>query len=423
MSSHATLHWYFDEEARRREELLPAGLDAPALRWTTRRRQRLMRLFIGLALAFVLVSLGREYLVWEDARMRTVIRRSVEREASAWHRLEYAAISESLDPDAREDWVQWHNQYQQGWRKWADVDARLPRVEIGAVDFLGRGRALVEVRLRTPEVPDVEAYRQYRLYRNLAGEWLRTSTEETLWGEVEEQRVGIFHFVYRSQDRGAVDAVAAEVDAIWRGLHSRVGLHRGPEDPSLHIVVQGENVGGGPARFHGDRLRLLSPKLSRTRLSDSEGQALSRMVSAALARLVLDRFMERRRFDPQWALTYEAALAWLAEEANPLLPGDPRLETGALGKWISQSGLPRLDDLLERRTTSYYWWAGWAPTAAHTLIAYAMNTYGADRFNDLIVGLTRAEDWEGLTQSVFGVSAPEFEAGWHAYLRWRYGLE
>ena len=52
-----------------------------------------------------------------------------------------------------------------------------------------------------------------------------------------------------------------------------------------------------------------------------------------------------------------------------------------------------------------------------------MNTYGAERFDDLIVGLTTADDWEELTQVVFGVSAAEFEAGWHSYLRWRYGLE
>lgn len=419
MDTQATLHWYFDEEARQREERLLAGLDAPPLRWATRRQRGLVRLFIGLALAFVAVSLGREYLVWEDARMRTVISRSVEMEAWAWYRLDYTAISGSLDPEARGDWVRWHNQYQQGLRKWADADARIPWVEIGAVEFLGGGRALVEVRLRTPEVPDG----QYRLYRNLAGEWLRTSTDEGLWGEAGEQRTGIFRFVYRSQDREAVDAVAPQVEALWRGLHSRVALGRTPEVPTLHIVVQGENVGVGPARFIGNRLVVLSPKLSRTRLSDSEGQALSRMISAALARRVMDRFMEGRRFDPRWGMTYEAALAWLADDANPLLPRDPRLETGALGKWVSHSGLPRLEDLLERRTSSYYWWSGWASTASHTLVAYAMNTYGADRFDDLVVGLTKAEDWEALTLSVFGVSAQEFEAGWHAYLRWRYGLE
>ena len=65
--------------------------------------------------------------------------------------------------------------------------------------------------------------------------------------------------------------------------------------------------------------------------------------------------------------------------------------------------------------------ARWA--SGSLTVAYAMNTYGADRFDDLVVGLTKAEDWEALTLSVFGVSAQEFEAGWHAYLRWRYGLE
>ena len=142
------------------------------------------------------------------------------------------------------------------------------------------------------------------------------------------------------------------------------------------------------------------------------------MISTALTRRTADRFMQGRGFDPRWAVTYEAALAWLAEDA----PQDPKQESGALRKRVSHSGLPRLDDLLEKRTAGYFWWSGWASTAGHSLVAYAMNTYGADRIDDLIVGLTTADDWKALTQAVFGVSAAEFEVGWHAYLRWRYGF-
>lgn len=423
MTTQTTLHWYFGEEARLREEMLLARLDGRRLRWMSRGQQRLVRVFVGLTLAVVLVSLGREYFVWQEARMRTVIARSVEMEAWAWHRLDYEAVTAALDPEAREDWVRWYKNYQQGRRTWAGKDARLPSVSVGAVDFLGGGRALVEVRLRAAEVPDVEEYREYHIYRNVAGEWLRTSTDGDLWGTPTELRTGIFRFVYSQRDAAAVEEVAPHVEAIWHNVHARLGMSSTPGDPSLHIVIQSENVGVSGLRFDGDRLPLLSPKLIRSPVYESEAQTLSRQVATGLTRRAIDRYMINRGFDPRWSVTYEAALVWLAEDANPLLPREPKQESGALRKYVAESGLPRLDDLLEKRTAGYFWWTGWASTAANSLVRYGMNVYGRDRIDDLIVGLTRAEDWDQLTLAVFDVDAATFEAGWHRYLRQRYGLK
>lgn len=423
MTTQTTLHWYFDEEARLAEERLLARLDQRRLRWATRGQRWVVRALMGLALIAVVVSLGREYLVWEESRMRTVIGQSVAMEAWAWHRLDLAAVTASLDPEARDDWVRWHTNYQQGRRNWAGRDARQPEVSVGSVEFLGSGRALVEVRLSAAEVPDLEQYREYRLYRNLAGEWLRTSTDTELWGAQSEISAGLFHFVYNAQDAAAVEKVAPQAETIWQNLHARLGLAINPKETSLQVVVQGENVGIGPVRFEGDRLLLLSPKLTRAPVYEDEAQTLSRMISTALTRRAMDRFMQDRGFDPRWSVTYEAVLEWLAEDVNPLLPRDPKQESGALRKRVSQDGLPRLDDLLEKRTASYFWWTGWASSAGHSLVVYAMNTYSAERFDDLIVGLATADDWEQLSRAVFGVSAGELEAGWHGYLRRRYGLE
>jgi len=419
----ATVHWYFDEDARRAEELLLSRRARRGLGWASRGQRWAVRVLMGLALLVVVISLGREYLVWEESRMRIVISQSVQREAWAWHRLDYAAVTASLDPDAREDWVRWHTNYQQGRRNWAGRDARQPQVSVGTIEFLGRGRALVEVRLTAAEVPDVEAYREYRIYRNLAGEWLRTSTDTALWGAENEQTVRSFHFVYNAQDGAAVEEVVPQVEMIWQNLHDRLGLTLAVEDDPLQIVIQGENVGIGTVRFEGDRLLLLSPKLTRSPVYEDEAQTLSRMVSTALTRQAMDGFMQGRGFDPRWSVTYEAALDWLAEDVNPMLPRDPKQESGSLRKWVAQNGLPRLEDMLEKRTAAYFWWTGWASTAGHSLVAYGMNTYGADRIDDLIAGLSSAQEWDELTQAVFQVSASEFEAGWHDYLRWRYGLD
>jgi|GEM_PF-4305659 len=43
MSAQTTLHWYFDEEARAREEMLLARLEGRGLRWITRGQRWLGR--------------------------------------------------------------------------------------------------------------------------------------------------------------------------------------------------------------------------------------------------------------------------------------------------------------------------------------------------------------------------------------------
>lgn len=68
MTTHTTFHWYFDEDARQREDMLLARLEQSRLRWITRGQRRLVRVLMGLALALVVISLGREYLVWEETR-------------------------------------------------------------------------------------------------------------------------------------------------------------------------------------------------------------------------------------------------------------------------------------------------------------------------------------------------------------------
>lgn len=423
MTTQTTLNWYFDEDARLREEMLLARLAQSRHRWTSRGRLRLTRLFVVLALALVVFGLGREYWVWQEERMRTVIARSVGMEAWAWHQLDYEAVTAALDPEARDEWVRWYNLYQQGRRTWAGRDARLPTVRVGQVDFLGGGEALVEVRILAPEVPDVEEYRQRYIYRNVAGEWLRSSTDVTLWGAVTEAQSGIFHFTYSTRDAEAVEQVIPQVETIWANLHARLALPENPAESDLRIVVQGDNVGISPLRFDGDRLVLISPKLLRAPVYEDEAQTLSGQIATALTRKAMDQFMQGRGFDPRWSITYEAALKWLAEDANPLLPREPKQESGALRKYVAQTGLPRLNDLLEKREADYFWFTGWASTAAHSLVTYALNVHGRDKIDDLIVGLTHAADWEALTQSVFGVSASDFEAGWHRYLRQRYELK
>jgi hypothetical protein len=60
--------------------------------------------------------------------------------------------------------------------------------------------------------------------------------------------------------------------------------------------------------------------------------------------------------------------------------------------------------------------------ALATVIDYATDEYGEERIPLLLASLRHHTSWETLVPAVFGVSSPEFEAGWHGFLAERYHI-
>jgi hypothetical protein len=63
------------------------------------------------------------------------------------------------------------------------------------------------------------------------------------------------------------------------------------------------------------------------------------------------------------------------------------------------------------------------PVAWATVIEYAAKNYGRERIPMLVASYGEHERWETLVPAVFGVSAAEFERGWHEYLTEQYEVE
>lgn len=59
--------------------------------------------------------------------------------------------------------------------------------------------------------------------------------------------------------------------------------------------------------------------------------------------------------------------------------------------------------------------------ALATFIEYTVTAYGRERLPALVAALPHHKSWETLLPAIYGVSVPEFEAGWHAYLLTHYG--
>jgi hypothetical protein len=73
------------------------------------------------------------------------------------------------------------------------------------------------------------------------------------------------------------------------------------------------------------------------------------------------------------------------------------------------------------RTESYFY-RSHRTVAVATLLEYAVVAYGYEQLPVLLASLARHDDWDTLLPAVYGISASEFEQGWHAYLAKEYGV-
>ncbi|MBP7964868.1 MAG: hypothetical protein KBG20_22205, partial [Caldilineaceae bacterium] len=189
------------------------------------------------------------------------------------------------------------------------------------------------------------------------------------------------------------------------------------------ISVVADNMALNAGRFSGPTLIVLSPSLNRQPAHIPASRQLAESVIYPLAGHLLAEAVSAQDatgINPGWYLVLRGVQSWLAQEVNPISPIPPPdlpIPQAALDLYVETNGLPTLDALRVSRDPDFTWAAGWSSQAAHSLVVYAMTTYGPDKVDDLVAGLTQHESWETLIPALFGVTAGEFEAGWHAYLR------
>jgi hypothetical protein len=64
-----------------------------------------------------------------------------------------------------------------------------------------------------------------------------------------------------------------------------------------------------------------------------------------------------------------------------------------------------------------------ATMIADPLVEYILVTYGRATIPPLLDALSQHPYWDRITPAVFAISAGQFEAEWHAYLRQHYPVD
>ncbi len=415
----AHLHWQFDEEAwaRVQAEMARREPDAEKPRRHLLAYGWRLSLWIGLVAALAYVA----HASWVAPRqeMRRAIAEQLRQEETLWLAADLDGLVSAVDPQARPEWVRWYRTHSLWRRNGARADTRLPAFQIRTIQWLDGSRVLVTVRYTSQEAP---TYQEGIVFRSVGSRWLRTSPDPALWGVLYLDAEGPVAFEYRERDTDAVEALAPVVDTMLQRLRGRLPATDllGLEGQRLHVVVHADPVQVRRSFFGERRLHLLSPHLDRRLAQDTPAQALSRSVATALAQQAASRILPHYGyFDPRWGALYRGFVGWLARDINPLVAGSVPEDRRPLERYVEREGLPTLFSL-RRRHQGYPWETSWVDLAAQSLFAYTLETYPVEDLQLLFRSAILSARWERWTQTTLGISAAEYQAGWHAYLQERW---
>jgi hypothetical protein len=350
-------------------------------------------------------------------------------------------------------------------------------IEITKIETLG-DRVVVNI-ITTAKLGD-PAFRQTRFYQHTAAGWLRTEPDAALWGAERTLETPYFVYHFREHDAPAVRVVAPRLDALYTTLHRNFGLLLTPGVAKRVIDVRVTQAPGDALPWFdvaGDPFIVASPARYLVPVTLTDVALLEQTLALPLLAAVLTRasqqygiqesrqaMLSALRLWHVWEMELplaawrEEIVQWLYADLTVATPERPVVLpqhytdlclAHKLWLWApAQLGIPLACTDLDRDSWSFSAWGPHDPplhlqqialqappeeanpvsshrgqrVALATLIAYTVATYGRETLPVLVAGLGRYESWETLIPAVYGVSAPEFEAGWQAYLATQYGV-
>jgi hypothetical protein len=189
---------------------------------------------------------------------------------------------------------------------------------------------VTEVRLEDSsfEVGPATTYRQLRFYRWAGEEWQPAEPVPALWGGPQHLATVHFDFIYRSRDAHAVQAIAAELDALYQQMRRNFGLPLAPDGKrAIEVMVGAVDASRRTPSMHTANITLPSPALLHAPDFLSDAVILRQMILLQLAEQVMEEAASTHRLPLRWYPFLNAAHQWqiwdlggpLAEWRKPVL--------------------------------------------------------------------------------------------------------
>lgn len=278
------------------------------------------------------------------------------------------------------------------------------------------GHAMVQtVITRTLPSGDAIVLLQTQFYAQTPHGWQRTAPVAAFWGQAQELDTPDLHFVFRSEDRAAVEQLAPQLEALYTALGHALGHDLAGANDRLTVEIVPERVAPNK-RFTAGSMRLMSPLLDDLNTGDAAAEPLGRRTRHTLVAQMMDKSLQARPIKEQWQPLADMLRTWLHySDALPLaentgtnpLPSVPHADSLRLADLLGCSPCSDPDianGIYGKRESA----------ASMNLFDFIVATYGLDTLPALLAGFGRYADWDTLSPAVFGVSADALDAAWHA---------
>ncbi|MEZ4660339.1 MAG: hypothetical protein R2911_22510 [Caldilineaceae bacterium] len=309
------------------------------------------------------------------------------------------------------------NELMQLWLNTSAAERR--RVHLQLIDVkMNGGLALAKMQIaQTVDDGPPLQYLQYRFYRQVDGQWLRTFPSKSYWGEYQSLRTDYLRFEFRTRDADVVQAAAPQLDKTYADLYTAVGMLP-PAVPLTIRVVERDRPGW---TVNQDRLNVPSYMVTVADPSMNDVEAFSQSIISNMVFQVLRESQTAQggnRF-VLWSALFPGLHSWLTkEQSGYALMWEPRM-AAALQLQLRAQGALTLNDVSFGSGSGRNPWQ-WRTLALESIVDYVATRYGRERLPEFIRALSLYHSWGTLIPDLYDVSAAEFEADWNAHLAQHY---
>ena len=356
------------------------------------------------------------------ARAVAGVERSLVLETEAWETRDHKLFMRTFDPATD---YEWRRQLNLRWDTESSVESTPPLVRVHDV-AQHDGMALVTLLVTDGGNLAATPHRQYRFYREVAGEWLQTLPTDAFWGDSRLLETPHLRFRYHDREAKVVGAVAADLELTLQTFYATVGESLPTAEKKVTLELIPRALYGWA--YAGDRLMVSSPYMLSIPAGggDAESGDADAFASSIISRFgfrVLDQ-VRRQGKEPWrtlWDATHPGVHSWLmVTVAQKPQPWNAKADA-IFAEHVRKQGPLQLKELravTDQIRFPYEWYL--RTKLAESVVAYADHTYGRDKIPAMLHALANVRSWEDLTRGVYEVSVEEFEAGWNEYVETRY---
>ncbi|MFN8481633.1 MAG: hypothetical protein U0768_01080 [Anaerolineae bacterium] len=332
-------------------------------------------------------------------RLVSDVQATADLELWAWKSRDMALYESLLDPAMPVIWRQQHTQEFRLFPQGTQVVRRgTPQVSVDGVDIRGDS-ALVLQHIRVSDQPGLAGraleYTHAVPYRRLDGRWVRSAPDPALWGRERRLATRYFEFVYTDRDADAVEALAADIDALYVQLCHDLALDVGPGPKWSLVLTLDPPLAGNTPDVAGRHIQLSSPALATLPIGVTPTRYLrERFVGWVGDTLVLGE---------PWARVSSGLPTWNLPMA---------VVARDIARWDTSGG-PRPESLDPPEAWQTLRQSAEWINVTTSVLDYVEGQYGAEAIPRLVEAARRgATTWDSVLPAALGVPRRDFEAAW-----------